>query len=311
MLEIYKEEQENAYKILNNNIEKNKISHAYLLISNNYCQTFEFAKSFIKSIINKQDKSCEEKENLFYKIDNNIFLDLKIIENDGLWIKKEQIEELQKDFVKKPIENEKKFYIIKEVEKFNKSAANSILKFLEDPEPNIIAIFITNNINQVMETIASRCIKIQLKCSSINSEEEMMFKISKNILTENKNFFFSLEEIEFIINFIKFLEENKKDTLLHVNRLWHVNFKEREVILHAFDIIILFYYDVLIYILKEKINIFDSYENFIKNIVEKNDYKNIIEKINIFIEHREKIKFNININLLMDKLIIKISEVNQ
>ena len=49
-------------------------------------------------------------------IDKNIFQDIKIIEPDGLWIKKEQLDELQKEFSEKSVITNKKlnniFFII-------------------------------------------------------------------------------------------------------------------------------------------------------------------------------------------------------
>ena len=41
-------------------------------------------------------------------------------------------------------------------------ASNSMLKFLEEPEDGIIAILMTNNINNVLSTIISRCKVIKL-----------------------------------------------------------------------------------------------------------------------------------------------------
>ena len=42
-------------------------------------------------------------------------------------------------------EKERYEYIIKNAERLNPSSANTILKFLEEPEDNIIAILLTNN----------------------------------------------------------------------------------------------------------------------------------------------------------------------
>ena len=42
----------------------------------------------------------------------------------------------------------------------------------------------------------------------------------------------------------------------------------------------------------------------IENIAIKNDLKTISKKLNIITEFKEKIKYNANTNLLMDKLII-------
>ena len=51
----------------------------------------------------------------------------------------------------------KRIYVIKEAEKLNTSAANTLLKFLEEPADDIIAILLTNNRYKLLDTILSRC----------------------------------------------------------------------------------------------------------------------------------------------------------
>ena len=56
----------------------------------------------------------------------------------------------------------------------------------------------------------------------------------------------------------------------------------------------------------KKILIFNDYEKDIKEIEEKNKLETILNKINIISNIKEKIKFNANATLLMDKLIIEL-----
>ena len=51
----------------------------------------------------------------------------------------------------------------KEADKLNMSSANTILKFLEEPEDDIVAILVANNRYAVIETILSRCQVLSLK----------------------------------------------------------------------------------------------------------------------------------------------------
>ena len=69
--------------------------------------------------------------------------------------------------------------IIKETEKLNASSANTILKFLEEPEDGIIAILLTDNRYHVLDTILSRCQILSLK--------ENEFKLKKVSNTYIKN----------------------------------------------------------------------------------------------------------------------------
>lgn len=70
--------------------------------------------------------------------------------------------DLQSEFSKKSIEGSKKVYIIKSADKMNIQTANSILKFLEEPIDEIIAILVVDNINLMLPTIISRCQVIKL-----------------------------------------------------------------------------------------------------------------------------------------------------
>lgn len=162
MLKKYEEEQPIAIKMLNNMLKKETISHAYLFITNNYIEAINLVKDFAKEIIIKDIKDLKIKNQIITMINNKVYLDLKIIEPDGLWIKKNQTLDLQREFSLKTNQNFKKVYIIKDAEKLNQYAANSILKFLEEPEENIYALLISESSNQILETIKSRCIQINL-----------------------------------------------------------------------------------------------------------------------------------------------------
>ena len=69
---------------------------------------------------------------------------------------------------------------------------------------------------------------------------------------------------------------------------------------------LLFYKDVLNYMLNNDILIFNDQIEDLKYVSDKNTIDNIIHKINVIMDLREKIKFNINSNALMDKLIINL-----
>lgn len=159
-LDKYALEQPKVVSILKNQIKNNTFSHAYLFVENNYLNTKKLIKEFIKEIISLQDNI--NLATVESSIDNSTFLDIKEIKADGIFIKKDQILELQNEFKITAVENKNKFYIIEGVENFNSSSANTLLKFLEEPEKNIIAFLITNNLNSVIETISSRCSIINL-----------------------------------------------------------------------------------------------------------------------------------------------------
>ena len=76
---------------------------------------------------------------------------------DSIAIKKEEIDNLVNYFKTKSLrDNGKRVYIICGFERLREDVSNKILKFLEEPEENIHAILITENIDKILSTIISR-----------------------------------------------------------------------------------------------------------------------------------------------------------
>ncbi len=305
MLENYKDGQPIFYNITTNAILNNKISHAYIFDSNGNSLVMEMVMSFVKQIICMDIKQDDIKENIYKKIDDGNYIDVKIIRPDGMWIKKDQLLDLQNEFNNKAFEGGKKVYIIKSAEKMNVQTANSILKFLEEPIDDIVAILITDNINLLLPTIVSRCqvIKLNKKKYSSNIFDYLSDLIDINNVKDISNEI-EKEMIDNIIQFIKYIEYYNLSTLIYTKKLWHKNFKERSECYIAFDLMIKFYYDVLRYKLNLKSLLFSDFIEIIKDISNNNDITKICNKIGLLDSAMYNIKYNLNINLLIDKLII-------
>ena len=99
----------------------------------------------------------------------------KQVDNNTV-IKKTDILDLQKEFSNKSLYNNKKIYIIYSAEKLNNYSANTILKFLEEPEDNIIAFLLTDNRFNILDTIISRCQILSLK------EESYKYQLNNDTL---------------------------------------------------------------------------------------------------------------------------------
>lgn len=307
MLEEYKNGQPFIYKILTNSIINNRINHAYLFDVNSVDYGIDFALSFVKALIcpNKNLKKSDCNNcNICKRIDSDNYPEIKIIEPEGLVIKKERLLELQAEFSTKPLEGSKKIYIIKDVEKLNQYAANSILKFLEEPEEGIIAILLTKNIYQVLDTIVSRCQVMTLA----GDRNVMQNSISFNNLNKEENS--KKTEINFkAIDFIVELEKNKNEMLLDTTSKWHTYFSKKEEIYQALQTIIIFYIDILNKICGYQKKSALQYEYDLNWILEKNNVTSIIKKVEIVDKTKELLFYNVNKSLLIDKLIIQITEV--
>ena len=158
-------------------IENNKVSHAYIIEIDNYDQDMIDIYDFVKMILfnKKHDELEQVNEGIIQFIDNNMYPDIKLIEPDGNNIRKRQLIELQKEYSNTSLLNNKRIYIIKNAEKMNQASGNTILKFLEEPEDNIVALLLTDNRYSILETILSRCQTLSLKETNLLDEEEDQF----------------------------------------------------------------------------------------------------------------------------------------
>ncbi len=311
MLEQFQEGQPVAYRILKNAIKNDEYSHAYIFETNGFYDSFNFVMAFIKCLLCPKKKTNKENCEDCHQcevIDSGNFPEIKIINPEGMWIKKEQMQQLQSEFNEKALIGNKRIYIINHAEKLNKQSANSILKFLEEPENNIVAILLTENTYSILETIRSRCQIIRLKEEKGNPNDSEFEKIKKAI-SQNHEEKEALndEQVEIqikkTIDFINYYEKNHLDTILYMNKLWHEAIKSKEEIIDAFDIIILYYKDLINLKLGKKTEIFNKTTEMEK-IVNNNKTIELCNKLNIIVDKKNQIKYNVNTNLFMDKLII-------
>ena len=313
MLNKFKEEQFVAYSLLTNAIKNDKLSHAYLIDANHYDDSHNFILSFVKDIICglNHDDDCI----LCKRIDNNNYPELKIIESEGNIIKKEQLLELQSDFSRSSIEGNYRIYIIKDCDKMNKQASNCLLKFLEEPNPGIIAILVTNNFSKLLTTIISRCQVIRLN-NIISLQSNSTLENFALINTDNKEDFLEflnnekmLQIIEDTIYFIDYFEENGLDILIYMKKLWYNKFSTREDAGLAIMLMVYFYYDLLNFKINNDKYFFCDKVELIEKCANMNSIDSILHKIEVVNYGYEMINYNLNMNLLLDDIVIRLGDV--
>jgi len=149
--------QPKAKRILLNALNSRKISHAYLFTGPPGSGRLAMARAFAKALFCKGGSgdacgSCLECR----KFEHGNQPDLHQIEPDGNSIKIDQIRELQRELAYRNSGSERKVYIMRRAEAMTLQAANSLLKFLEEPQSPVVAILIADNGQAVLPTIRSR-----------------------------------------------------------------------------------------------------------------------------------------------------------
>ncbi len=180
-----KEKQEVVYKTLKNSFKNNKTSHAYLISGAKGLPILQVAIFMAKSLIcNHKDEDGFACLNCIHckKVDDNSYADLKIISGEQL--KTNEVMSLQEEFNKSPLEDGNvKVYIIDLIEKAPIASLNKLLKFIEEPSSNIVALFTTNSVDSILQTIVSRCQIIKLK--ELYSNDLVNYLISSSFASDD------------------------------------------------------------------------------------------------------------------------------
>jgi len=130
-----------------------RLVHGYLFFGGEKLEKLAVAKRFASMVL----EADEVGKNL---IENEEHANVWIIRPDGKNIKKEQIVFLKAEIGKKSIENKAKIYIIEDADKMSISATNSLLKFLEEPAPDVHIILMAPSKEVLLPTIISRTVNL-------------------------------------------------------------------------------------------------------------------------------------------------------
>jgi DNA polymerase-3 subunit delta' len=138
---------EKAAEILEKGYQSGKLSHAYLFTGPEHLGKKTLALNFCRMLLN------DNREN----IQNNLDLTIICPDEDEKQITIEKIRDLEKKLALYPHSAKYKIAIIEQAEKMNKSAANALLKTLEEPSKTAILILLVSDSKNMLDTIKSRC----------------------------------------------------------------------------------------------------------------------------------------------------------
>lgn len=250
--------QNDIKDVLKNQLRGEKFSHAYLIETNDINGYIDELKDILKLFM------CEESPNVCNNCQHCHYIDelehpnINIIKPETNYIKMEQIESLQEKLKYKTSFGRFNIYVILGAEKLNQSSANALLKTLEDPEEDIIAILLTSNRSLVMPTIVSRCQFLKSTFGNVSYSKEVI-DIAKQI-DEYSNW-------DKITDYSKILNE-----------------------------------------IEDKNQIKEAFGYLLNMEVEKCTN---IKKINLLKEIVDKMRYNVNMDLLLFSYLLRMCEINE
>ncbi|MDP4161542.1 MAG: DNA polymerase III subunit delta' [Bacillota bacterium] len=319
--------QPTVLKMMQNSIIKNRVGHAYLLEGMRGTGKKDTALLLARALFCEAPingyQPCEACNNC-KRIANGNHPDVHIVEPDGLSIKKQQIKELQEEFSKKAVESSKKVYMIVHADKMSNGASNSLLKFLEEPNAETVAFLLTQQVQQILPTILSRCQTLsfkplplnamtkQLVENGINPLNAALFAQMTNNLDEaialNVDDWFAQAQ-KLVVKLYEVLNKNPLEAMVNLQGDWFLHFKEKEQLDRGLDLLLLIIKDLLyIQLDKQDQIVFKKESERLKQFALHASGRRISEQMAAILDAKRRLQANMNPQLLMEQLVLKLQE---
>jgi DNA polymerase-3 subunit delta' len=175
--------QQKAKRIIQGMLKKDRLPQALLFTGEPGVGKLLMAKTLIK-VLNCQNNAgggeidCCDNCRPCQLIDNLNFADLLFIKPEGTQIKIETVRGVIDFLSMSPYEARIKSVIIDDADKLNISAANALLKTLEEPSEDSLIILITERPDMLPDTIRSRCVRIPFTPLSEEESSEVIKQMS-------------------------------------------------------------------------------------------------------------------------------------
>ncbi len=140
-------------------LSKNRLPHALLFIGPRHANILQFTNRLMAMLVCEgTERPCGQCQACHLLIQGT-HPDIHYVRQDtpNGSLKIEQVRMLQQDVYQTPQRGTRRFIVIDPADKLNNSAANALLKVLEEPPSHTLFILIAEHVSSLPPTIMSRC----------------------------------------------------------------------------------------------------------------------------------------------------------
>ena len=308
-------------------VEQNKVSHAYILNGQRGAGKKLLAKLFATTLQCERGNAepCGECRSCIQAQNNNQPDIITIRHEKPASISVDDIrEQLNGDIMIKPYSSPYKIYIIPEADLLTVQAQNALLKTIEEPPEYAVIFLLTENADSLLPTIRSRCVMLKLR----NIKDKLVKKylmenlevpdyqaevcaafaqgnIGRAILLAKSEHFNEIKEEA--IQLLKYIDEMELHEI--VSAIKEINKYKLEVTDYM-DIITIWYRDVLLYKATRDVGglVFGDQLKYIKEKASKSSYEGIEAILAAIEKAKSRLKANVNFDLVMELLLLTLKE---
>ena len=285
---------------IQNAVEQDKVSHAYILNGAKGSGKKMLAKLFAMTLQceNSQSEPCGECRSCRQADSGNQPI--------------------------KPYSNRYKIYIIPEADLLTVQAQNALLKTIEEPPEYAIIFLLTENADSLLPTIRSRCVMLKLR----NIKDTLIKKylmeqlhipdyqvdicaafaqgnMGRAIMLATSEHFNEIKEEA--VQLLKYIDEMELNEI--VSAIKEINKYKLEVTDYL-DLLTVWYRDVLLYKATKEAGkvVFGDQLTYIKEKASKSSYEGIEIILDSIEKAKTRLKANVNFDLVMELLLLTIKE---
>lgn len=308
--------------------QKEQLQHAYIFEGARGVGKYEMAKWISQMIycenLSEEGEPCLEC-NQCRRIEAEEHPDVVSLEPDGASIKVGQVREIKEVFSKSGMESRKKILIVREMDKMTASGANSLLKFIEEPEGEIMIFLLTTEVQKLLPTIISRCQVMHFQTASI--ENRVMDIESEDIPRESATILAYLTQdskvakeihadedfqkvIQTVWQWFVLLNTNNDQAFIYVHTNIMPLIKSKEESNLLLNLLLIVYRDLMaLSYEQEHLIAFSKYEAQLQKMATDLIEKKISEILITILEAQKKLSSHVAAQGLFEQIVLKIKRI--
>ena len=312
---------------LQNAIRLGKVSHAYIFSGETGCGKKLLATAFAMTLQCEQRGvdpclTCSSCKKAMSKNHPDI---INITHEKPNSIGIEDIRsQLIDDVAIKPYCSSYKIYIISEAEKLTLQAQNALLKTIEEPPAYAVILLLTNNMDALLPTITSRCVKLGLRPVKESMVKEYLMEklhipdyqakmdasLAQGNIGKAKQLAQSEDFAQVAENALRLLRRSGDMELYELVDAIKMLSADKQNIYDYLDLFTMWFRDVLLFKATREVDglVFKDQFNDIKERAGKSSYEGLETIIDAIEKARTRLHANVNFYLVMELLFLTIKE---
>lgn len=308
-----------------NLMAKNLLQHAYIFEGVSGTGKYDMAKWVAQGLfcqnVSAEHYPCLEC-NQCKRIELEEHPDVITIEPDGLSIKVDQVRAIKEEFSKGGMETRRKILIIQDMDKMTTNAANSLLKFIEEPEGEFTMMLLTTEVQQLLPTIVSRAqvVHFPLRDIKLRMEDMLTRDVPEEYasilayLTQDTDKALSMYEdehftemVQMIWEWFLLLEEKKDRAFIFVQTHLMTFASNRAYASLMLDLLMLIYRDLMaVYYEQDRVLAFSKHTGRFEQLAEQTTENKLSDTLVLLLEGQKKLRRYVAAQGVFEQIALKI-----